>query len=320
MSALKSLVIDCFATFMDWFGISAFATHSRNKLLIITFHRVLPDEFKAQYPYPGLVVSPKELEWIIQTLKTRYRITTISKAVDLHQQESKQHAILDKPLLSITFDDGQLDNYRYAKPVLDKLQVKAAFYLPVSNIEQQELIWHDKIGFPLLKLFHANTRDDSTFHSLILGLSSNFNMRFEQRNVLDNAAALIDSIIEQAKTLSPQQRESLIDTLNEHTQFNADHWTELMTWDQIKMLHDEGHEIGSHTMSHALIDQLDDKALIHELCKSKEIIERQLASTVTSFVTPMAIIAHIASKQSQTQGTATPLPPNGDRTTAIQTH
>jgi len=36
---------------------------ANNKLTIVTFHRVLPEELRQKYPYPGICVTPEELRW-----------------------------------------------------------------------------------------------------------------------------------------------------------------------------------------------------------------------------------------------------------------
>src|SRR5690606_41608021 len=43
-----------------------------NSLTIVTFHRVLPPELKAQYPLPGLVVTPAELDFSLKFINQHY--------------------------------------------------------------------------------------------------------------------------------------------------------------------------------------------------------------------------------------------------------
>ena len=44
------------------------------------------------------------------------------------------------------FDDGSLDNYGHALPVLDQLSLKASFYIPVDLVEQRVCPWHDRLN------------------------------------------------------------------------------------------------------------------------------------------------------------------------------
>lgn len=271
----KSVITDFLATFFSLIGLSSFGWNSRNSLLIITFHRVLPEELRCLYPYPGLAVSPEELEWILCTLGKHYQITTASEALRIYKQP-KHH-----PVLAITFDDGQLDNYVYAKPVLDKLQIKGSFYLPVSNIVANDLIWHDKIGFPLAKILKNN----SSRTELLNLLREKYD--FVIRHELDiSNEDLINLVVEQSKQLSSEQRHELTKQLNEFASIKIAPWAHLMSWQQIRELHEEGHEIGSHSMTHAMIDQIDDEQLIDELNESKRVIDSELSTDIKSFCYP----------------------------------
>ena len=271
----KLFVTDCLAIFFSLIGLSSFGWHSRNSLLIITFHRVLPENLRCLYPYPGLVVSPEELEWILRTLGNHYQITTVTEALRI-QKQPKEH-----PVLAITFDDGQLDNYLYAKPVLDKLQIKGSFYLPVSNIVADDLIWHDKIGFAVINIL----KDSDLRFKLLNLLRDKYNFVIRQELEM-NSEELINLVVEQSKQLSPEKRGELTKQLNDYAAFKIAPWAHLMSWQKIRELHEEGHEIGSHSMTHAMIDQIDNKQLVYELNESKKIIDRELSADIKSFCYP----------------------------------
>lgn len=53
-------------------------------------------------------------------------------------------------------------------------------------------------------------------------------------------------------------------------------WRSFMDWEQVQQLIDEGHEIGSHTQSHARLIELGDEELFAELVGSREVLEETL--------------------------------------------
>jgi len=50
----------------------------------------------------------------------------------------------------------------------------------------------------------------------------------------------------------------------------------IWNWDDIRELHTEGMEIGSHSYNHTMLTQVEDKVLKEELVFSKERIEKEI--------------------------------------------
>ena len=60
----------------------------------------------------------------------------------------------------------------------------------------------------------------------------------------------------------------------------------LLNADELRNMQAEGMEIGSHTVNHARLTELDDAQLMHELSASKTLLEDILGSPVNSFAYP----------------------------------
>lgn len=56
---------------------------------------------------------------------------------------------------------------------------------------------------------------------------------------------------------------------------------------QVKDMQKQGHEIGSHSMSHPDLTSLDDEDLAWEVNKSKEILNKKLNTSVVDFASPL---------------------------------
>ena len=59
-----------------------------------------------------------------------------------------------------------------------------------------------------------------------------------------------------------------------------------MSWDEIRMLHDQGVEIGSHSCSHQSLVKLSFDKLKHEIQSSKQRIESEICAEIQSFAYP----------------------------------
>jgi peptidoglycan/xylan/chitin deacetylase (PgdA/CDA1 family) len=60
-----------------------------------------------------------------------------------------------------------------------------------------------------------------------------------------------------------------------------------MSWEQIRLLHESGMEIGSHTLTHPDLTARDPEIAYNEIAESRAIIEEQLGAPVRSFSYPI---------------------------------
>lgn len=60
-----------------------------------------------------------------------------------------------------------------------------------------------------------------------------------------------------------------------------------MTWEQVQMLHDNGMEIGSHTMQHFDLPACEPEVAYDEIVQSRKILEEKLGAPVVSFSYPV---------------------------------
>lgn len=237
---MKALLRDVTGGVLAAAGLTAPNRFGHGRLHIATFHRVLPGDLRARYPYPMLAVTPEELDWFLSFFSTRFLIGTLASSMRLFTPD----VFPERPLLAITFDDGQADNHVYARPVLERHRAKATFFVPVDAVERGEPLWHDRLGF-------AAGRD-------------------------------AERLAEEAKTWGPEERRARV----EGTQASIPEWARMMTWDEVRSLAGDGHEIGSHSMSHALLPELDVEGIEREVAESKARIEAAIDGPIVSFCYP----------------------------------
>jgi peptidoglycan/xylan/chitin deacetylase (PgdA/CDA1 family) len=266
VSSVKALGRDILAETLFASGISRPGRVCRNKLLVLTFHRVLPEELKARYPLRGLVVTPRELDWVLRQLLPEFEIFAVSDA-----WQRFRSARASKPLLAISFDDGQVDNLQYGAPVLQDLGIKATFYLPSDYIGQSGLLWHDEAAFAWQALQSSQSMGDAISMFGDLGL---------------HAGLSVQAFMAVLKRLEPEIRARVIRELLERSNFVVPEWARLMTWAEAAELSRAGHEIGSHGCSHALLPQLDRDAQKREIEQSKQVIAAALGTSVRSLCYP----------------------------------
>lgn len=101
------------------FGINAlFRLLNRGRLKVLTYHNVTPD--RTFFPN---AITPGELDAQLACLTRRYSLVTMNQDGTLQGMDPSRVNIL------ITFDDGFLNNYSYALPVLQRHGIRACFFL-----------------------------------------------------------------------------------------------------------------------------------------------------------------------------------------------
>ncbi|HEX5737023.1 MAG TPA: polysaccharide deacetylase family protein [Hydrogenophaga sp.] len=176
-------------------------------------------------------------------------------------------------MLAITFDDGQADNYLFARPVLQANGVNASFFVVTGAVESNDTLWHDRMAYAVQRAIDLKVSD-------LPAWLRTMNVPTEEKNLPKAAVA-------EAKKLTPEHREKhLQDLENLIGGPTRPTWDGMMSWDQLRTLQREGHEIGSHSASHPILPLVADAALSPEIEGSRATLEHHLNQPVHSFCYP----------------------------------
>lgn len=254
-------------------GITAPRRRASGRLSVATFHRVLPGAERQTYPFPGLVVTPEELDAFLAYFTEHFDCGTLAAQHERHLNGGAAA----RPLLALTFDDAQYDNYKNARPLLDRHRVKATFFAPAATVERQEFLWHDQLGFAVLALLKQPHGGREHLMKILAdaGLSGN------------GPLSLVRNVAHEAKGLAPEARLKLVAELVDASgRTRAPEFARLMTFGELAELAGDGHEIGSHSMTHCLMPECDDRALDYEVAESRRVLQARLGLPIESFCYP----------------------------------
>lgn len=105
---------------------------------ILVFHTL-----STEYPHDGITMSPRLFADIARALKAHYDVWALDRLLD-HVAAGQR---LTGREVVITFDDGYLDNYEHAVPVLLDLGLPATFYLTAGFVgTTRQFPWDERKG------------------------------------------------------------------------------------------------------------------------------------------------------------------------------
>ena len=231
----------------------------RQGITILMYHKVLPSPLRAQYPLQNLVVEETVFKLQMEWLSKRFRVLTVAEAMEcLDKNDLSGSAPYDLPIACITFDDGYYDNYKYAVPILESHGLKATFYVATGFISGRGL-WYDRMA-AAWRTDPAAAAQGAT--RIIPGLRD----RIAGISELDDWIGLLKGIPDE--TRRRVMDEIKVPQMEMGTIFGA------MSPEQLSDLSLRGHEIGSHTVTHPILTQLDSAAIRHELDESLHDLEK----------------------------------------------
>lgn len=242
-----------------------------HRLNVVTFHRVLPQAQLREYPLVPIAVSVEEFAWFADYFSRHFTVDTFANAARRWERGERP----SRPFLAITFDDGQRDNALHAVPVLERFGLRGSFFVPVRALEDDQTLWHDRLAYSAARLL----RTDRTMAARVLGQLG--------APELPELATTVQGLVERAKRLAPAERDAFVDAAERAAGGNVrPEWDGMMSWEQLRDLVARGHEVGSHSMTHELLPQLDDAALAYEVAESRRVLQARLGCKVETFCYP----------------------------------
>jgi len=243
----------------------------RDALLVLNYHRI---GNALETPYDSGTFGPtaEQFDWEIAYLRSRFDCVNLQEALAMMTGE-----LPVRSSLLITFDDGYLDNYQVAFPILRAHGVPASFFLPTDFINTRRVPWWDtiayivkhsrndsfKVHYPQPAEFHLDRQHPSATVFQLL--------RFCSDHATTNYAPLIDEL----ETACDCQRPG---AASERCFLN---------WDEAREMQSAGMSFGSHTHKHEVLSGLSPERQIAELTESRAILERELGRTIDSLAYPV---------------------------------
>jgi len=254
-------------------------------LLILGYHRVLPKKHpEDELMQPGMKIRPETLEMHIQMLKQHFQIVSLSEWIC----KARAGEELPKKSVALTFDDGWIDNYEYAYPILKREQVPATIFLVSSMIGTNKQFWPERVVkiIAYIKSMNNQVCDRNQ-------LAWFNNNQFDIANA--NSDDALDVLISHLKGSSDMEIYEDLKVFSDIESQFASH-PQMLNKEQLLEMEESGLiSYGAHTRNHYRLNKIYDQQLLEdEVLGCKKDLESMLNIDVSGFCYPNGDVTHNA--------------------------
>jgi peptidoglycan/xylan/chitin deacetylase (PgdA/CDA1 family) len=256
-----------------------FLRHRRTGAAVLMYHGVTPELVDPLVE--GMHLSARLFRQQIRYLKRRYRIVSLGELVD---RLARGEAVPDDWAV-LTFDDGYRNNLTCAWEIL-----RAEGKLPMSVFVTTDFIGADVTWWSSRVLMAALHARASALQ--VPDAAGRFRLR-SARSRRERANLYFD-VLPGLKALEAELRSAVLEEF--FAQFPPGELDEIrarfpsydfLSWDEVRELHRDGVDVGSHSRSHAYLRaELGRPRLEDEIHGSRARIERELGASPPHFAYP----------------------------------
>jgi peptidoglycan/xylan/chitin deacetylase (PgdA/CDA1 family) len=241
---------------------------------IVMYHRVIADQ--AADPFRlGMCVTRARFEQQIAYFRRHFDPIRIDDGV----RRITQGESLPPRALSITFDDGYLDNLTQALPVMQAHGMPSSLYIPTGGIDSGEMLWWDRViaAVASTQVPEVDLADLGLVPSSERRLLSGWCRAGGAIRILDllwqlPAPALRNAVVAIERLLAPKVPDVLV--------------ARRLNDSQIRQMHQQGVEIAAHTVDHPNLTLCSHDEVRHELQASRQHLESCIQGAVSGMAYP----------------------------------
>lgn len=211
----------------------------------------------------------------LQYIKKYYRPVTVSQLASEYYQSNKAQP----NSIAITVDDGYLDFYEYAFPLLKKYNIPATFYVATGFVSGKQWLWTDQLHW----LFETmgDARPEVKLENFYMPAASDYNCDWQQCSYQLNGHLL---------TLPEAEKWEIIYQLASDWQLEIPSLAvgpyRACTLQQLAEMQAFGIEIGGHTVSHPSLGRVSSGRARDEIKGCYTYLQENLGDLKRSFCYP----------------------------------
>ena len=251
----------------------------RGKVIILTYHRVVSKkELDAEYIQPGMYVTAETFAMQMRFIKQYFSVISFAELLRLWSEETWN---AEQRYCVVTFDDGWLDNYVYALPVLKQNALPATVFLPTTFVGTDRWFWPEQIAW-LCR--HATWQNEEKRRQAVNALQREFSWLAGVGMSMSRVDA--DTMIERCKMLAQEQIDALIVAWERQLDVVLPRDRQVINWAEAQEMSAAGVSFGSHSATHRILTHLDSNEVHREVDGSWKALREKPVATVPVFCYP----------------------------------
>lgn len=245
---------------------------NKKRLLILCYHGICSS---VDCPPNYAQIPVDRFEWQLQFLKKHYNIISMSELIKCQREKRA----FPKNAALITFDDGFMNNYEYAFPLLKEYKLPATIFLTVDYIGTKKLLLADEMFLLLMQALKSD----------VSAIRDTFGVDEFPENIIE----LYPFISKKVKKLDFEEYKNIMFELRGKINVDFDSMGKnfrLLGWDQVNEMKVSGLiEFGVHTATHRILTKLPINEWEKEIFEPKVKLSKILGCDISSFCYPNGI-------------------------------
>ncbi|NOX59590.1 MAG: polysaccharide deacetylase family protein [Planctomycetes bacterium] len=233
----------------------------RQSLRVLCYHGVIADELAGEPWVPDYFVTETQFREQMQTIQS---FAEIVRLADIYRNDQTPNDTRT-PRIAVTFDDVPACAFTHARPILKELGIPATFFVATGLLSSNRPAPAEMVH--LLRLY-PDIRQDAASPALNEVCRKPSTHKSLTIQTLQRILARVDR-----RLLSQAPREA-IESLR------------LLSWSQLHTLVDEGHEVGGHTVDHAILSRQTEATREQQVARCLSDIQNQLGVDPVGFAYP----------------------------------
>ncbi|HHJ13741.1 MAG TPA: polysaccharide deacetylase family protein [Gammaproteobacteria bacterium] len=245
--------------------------HLRRRCLVLTYHRVMPAHRRRDcHSSPAIVVHDTSFRKHLELLTRLLPIVDMAGFLDFLEQPARY----PRGCCLLTFDDGWVDNYEYALPLLRERAMPATVFLPFDYIGRNECFWQEEIRMRLTALLNGGPAARLQAEDLTEGEVK------QQDDIEGFVARLKQQGYEHIETVRSKLRAVAA------SEPPPQHYNRHLNWNQVAEMQAAGIGFESHGLSHRILTRIPQDEARNELQASRRLLETRLGTPVRAIAYP----------------------------------